>query len=158
RGFAERLDRLTPFRAREAEGGARLEPGCVFVAPGGRHLEFESVGGRVVTALRPDLPRDKYAPSADRLFASAAKHFGADVLAVVLTGMGDDGRAGALAVKAAGGTVIAESEATAVIFGMPRQAIEAGAVDRVLPLHEMPAAILSGVRSVERAQTRKESV
>lgn len=158
RGFAERLDRLTPFSAREAQSGMPLEPGCVLVAPGGTHLEFESARGHIAAVLRADDRREKYTPSVDRLFVSAAKHFGADVLAVVLTGMGDDGRAGSLAIRAAGGSVIAESEETAVIFGMPRQAIEAGAVNRVLRLQDIPAAILSGVRTVERAHLGKESL
>ena len=81
----------------------------------------------------------------NRLFTSAAKYFGGDLLAVVLTGMGDDGRKGVAAVKGAGGTVIAESEQTAVIFGMPQQAIRSGSVDRVLPLGEIAAAIQNGV-------------
>jgi len=144
RGFADRLDRLTSFRAGEARGGEELAPGTIWVAPGGMHMELESVGGRIVTRVVPTLQRDKYAPSVDRLFESAAKHRGADVLAVVLTGMGDDGRRGALAVKAAGGGVIAESEETAVVFGMPKQAIRSGAVDRVVPLGEIAGAIRGG--------------
>ena len=113
RGFAERLDRLTPLRAREAEGGEEPASGTVLVAPGGCHLELESVGlaGRGAGGAAAT-PSDKYAPSVDRLFESAAKHFGADLLAVVLTGMGDDGRRGVRAVKDCGGAVIAESEAT----------------------------------------------
>ena len=82
-----------------------------------------------MTRLTPSRPGDKYVPSVDRLFESAAKHYGPDLLAVVLTGMGDDGRKGVSAVKACGGSVIAESESTAVIFGMPQQAIRTGAVD-----------------------------
>jgi two-component system chemotaxis response regulator CheB len=140
-GFAERLDRLTPFRAREACGGETLRPGEVWVAPGGRHLEVEAVGGRIQTRVQPHTEHEKYSPSADRLFCSVAKHFGADLLGVVLTGMGDDGRAGAQAIQQAGGRVIAESEETAVIFGMPRQVIQAGCADRVLPLTEIPRAI-----------------
>jgi two-component system chemotaxis response regulator CheB len=82
----------------------------------------------------------------DRLFASAAKHFGGtDLLAIVLTGMGDDGRRGVAAVKQAGGRVVAESEETAVVFGMPQQAIRTGVVDAVLPLAQIPAVIESGV-------------
>ena len=88
---------------------------------------------------------DRYAPSVDRLFESAAKAFGADLLAVVLTGMGDDGRRGVLAVKENGGRVLAESEDTAVIHGMPLQAIRSGAVDVVLPLGEVATAIQRGV-------------
>jgi two-component system chemotaxis response regulator CheB len=144
RGFAERLDRLTPLSAREAEGGEEPAPGTVLVAPGGRHLELDSTGGRTVTRVSPPSPADKYTPSVDRLFESAAKHFGSDLLAVVLTGMGDDGRRGVTKVKESGGSVIAESEETAVIFGMPEQAIRSGAVDLVLPLSEIPTAIRAG--------------
>ncbi len=146
-GFADRLDRFTPLRAREAQSGEPPLPGSVLVAPGGSHLELERQGSRVVTRLFPGGPRDKYVPSVDRLFESAAKHFAAEVLAVVLTGMGDDGSRGVKAVKDAGGTVIAESEASAVIFGMPQQAIRTGAVDRVLPLAELPEWIRKGVRT-----------
>jgi two-component system chemotaxis response regulator CheB len=145
RGFAERIDRLTPFAAREAQDGDEPEPGLVLVAPGGQHLEFERMGARTRVRLVEASPADKYAPSVDRLFASAAKHWGADLLGVVLTGMGDDGRRGVVAIKQAGGTVVAESEATAVVFGMPQQAIRTGAVDAVLPLQQIPAAIESGI-------------
>ncbi len=145
KGFSERLDRLTPFFVREASGGEPLVAGSVWVAPGGHHLELESRGGRVVTRLCEVAASDKYSPSVDRLFESAAKHFGPQLLAVVLTGMGDDGRRGVEAVKRAGGTVIAESEETAVIFGMPQQAIRTGCVDCVLPLGEIPTAIQSGL-------------
>lgn len=145
RGFAERLDRLTPLRAREARDGDAPEAGTILIAPGGRHLEFEGRGGRVVARLHARAEGHRYAPSVDRMFASAAKHFGADLLAVVLTGMGDDGRRGTAAVKEAGGNVIVESEETAVIFGMPSQAIRGGAVDAVLPLSEIAPAIQSGI-------------
>jgi two-component system chemotaxis response regulator CheB len=144
-GFAERLDRLTPLSAREATGGETPEPGSILVAPGGSHLELENVGARVVTRVVPGTPGDKYTPSVDRLFASAAKHFGSGLLAVVLTGMGDDGREGVTSVKECGGSVIAESESTAVIFGMPQQAIRTGAVDQVLPLVDVANVIQRGV-------------
>jgi two-component system chemotaxis response regulator CheB len=145
RGFAERIDRLTPFAAREAEDGDSPIQGAVLVAPGGKHLEFERDGPRVVARLSESTPADKYAPAVDRLFTSAAKHFGADLLAVVLTGMGDDGREGVRAVKGAGGRVVAESEQTAVVFGMPHQAIRTGVVDAVLPLPEIASVIESGL-------------
>lgn len=144
RGFAERLDRMTVFHAREAEDGDAPAPGLILIAPGGSHFEFETCGGHPVARLVRRRGGDKYAPSVDRMFVSAAKHFGHDLLAVVLTGMGDDGRDGVLAVKRAGGNVIAESEETAVIFGMPQQAIRAGAVDAVLPLPEIAPVIQSG--------------
>jgi two-component system chemotaxis response regulator CheB len=144
RSFAERLARTTRFAAREAEPGMRLEPGCVLIAPGGSHLELEARGAEVVTCVAAAQPSDRFAPSVDRLFESAAKCYGPDLLAVVLTGMGDDGAAGALAVKRSGGNVIAESEETAVVYGMPRQAVRIGAVDAVLPLHAIPDAIQRG--------------
>jgi two-component system chemotaxis response regulator CheB len=144
-GFADRLNRLTQFEVREASGGEALVPGSVFIAPGGRHLELENAKGRIITRISAKQESDKYTPSVDRLFESAAKHFGPDLMAVVLTGMGDDGRRGSEAVKRAGGHVIAESEETAVIFGMPQQAIRSGAVDRILPLYEIPPAIQSGL-------------
>ena len=145
RGFAERIDRLTPFAAREAEDGDLPIPGGVLVAPGGRHLEFAREGARVVVRLTEASPQDKYAPAVDRLFVSAAKHFGPDLLGIVLTGMGDDGREGVRAIKEAGGRVVAESEQTAVVFGMPQQAIRTGAVDAVLPLPEIGSVIESGL-------------
>jgi two-component system chemotaxis response regulator CheB len=141
RGFAERLDRLTPLRVREAQGGDELEPGLVLIAPGGQHLELERRGPQIVTRLDTNTKSSRYIPSVDRLFDSAAKHFGENLLAIVLTGMGDDGRKGACQVKQAGGRVIAESEETAVIYGMPKQVVSAGAADRILPLPQIPAEI-----------------
>jgi two-component system chemotaxis response regulator CheB len=144
RGFAARLSSTTVFTAVEAENGMTPEPGGILVAPGGAHLEFEARGGGVVTRVTPRGPGDRHAPAVDRLFESAAKHWGAHLLALVLTGMGDDGARGARLVKRSGGNVIAESAETAVIFGMPQQAIRAGAVDAVVPLHAMAGMIRSG--------------
>ncbi|MCR9097387.1 MAG: chemotaxis response regulator protein-glutamate methylesterase [bacterium] len=154
RGFAERLDRLTPFRVREAVGGEAPEPGTVLIAPGGKHMELEARGNRVVTVLHDDDGRDKYTPSVDRLFISAAKVYGDRLVCVVLTGMGDDGREGACQVKAAGGRVIAESEETAVIYGMPKQVVNAGVADAVLPLQEVPTAVQLGIGEIRAHQTR----
>jgi len=154
RGFAERLDRLTPLRVREAEGGEDLEPGLALIAPGGCHLELQKRGSRVVTRVEPDDGAARYVPSVDRLFTSAAKQFADKLLAVVLTGMGDDGRKGACQVKDSGGRVIAESEETAVIYGMPKQVVNAGAADMVLPLQEIPAQIQIGI---ERNRSRKSN-
>ncbi len=156
RGFADRLDRMTQLRAIEAEGGEIVAPGTILIAQGGKHLELESRDGELVTRLVAIRSQDKYTPSVDRLFESAAKHIGSDLLAVVLTGMGDDGRVGAESVKRGGGSVIAESESTAVIFGMPRQAIRSGAVDQVLPLGDIAAAIQSGSRISSRVEQTRE--
>jgi two-component system chemotaxis response regulator CheB len=145
RSFAERLDRLTALRVREARGGEDVAPGQVLVAPGDHHLEFEWAAGRPRARVLARAEGDRHAPAVDRMFESAAKSFGPSLMAVVLTGMGDDGRRGVHAVKAAGGAVVAEAEETAVIFGMPGQAIRTGLVDAVLPLPEIAAAIRSGV-------------
>jgi two-component system chemotaxis response regulator CheB len=144
-GFAERLDRLTALRASEAQGGEYPAPGTILVAPGGRHLEIESLAGRPAARVVANLGADRYTPSVDRLFETAAKAYGSELVGVVLTGMGDDGRRGAQVVRASGGRVIAESEETAVIFGMPQQVIRCGAADLVLPLDEIPRAIQCGV-------------
>jgi two-component system chemotaxis response regulator CheB len=145
-GFAERLDRLTPLRAREAQGGERPRPGEILVGPGGRHLCLESRAGHPVVRVESQGSADRYAPSADRLFTSAARVYGEDLLAIVLTGMGDDGARGVRAVREAGGHVLAESEESAVVFGMPQQAIRSGAVDRILPLERIAESILYGIR------------
>ncbi len=149
-GFAERLGRLTPFAAHEARDGDPLEPGCVMVAPGGRHLEIDRERGRPCARVTACGSGDRFVPSVDRLFVSAAKHLGPELLAVVLTGMGDDGREGVCAVKHAGGRVVAESEQSAVVFGMPKQAIRTGCVDAVLSLHEVAGAMRAGVAPAPR--------
>ena len=151
-GFAERMNRLTPMQAAEAQGGEPLVPGTILVAPGGKHLEVETAGGQTVTRIVANRSEDKYTPSVDRLFETAAKEVGRRLLAVVLTGMGDDGRAGVTAVRQCGGTVIAESEETAVVFGMPQQAIRTGVVDQVLPLGEIAAAIGTGRNARNRTK------
>ena len=142
--------------AHEAENGETLTPGTVYIAPGGSHLELDTRDGRPVTRVVEACEDDKYAPSVDRLFGSCAKHLGSDLLAVVLTGMGDDGSHGVVEVREAGGGVIAEDESTAVIFGMPQQAIRTGSVDLVLPLHEIATAIAWGATSDQRRQREFE--
>ena len=151
RSFARRLGDTTPFRACEAETGMPVETGTILVAPGGAHLEFAWQDGAITARVSPHEASDRFAPSVDRLFRSAAKHFGAELLAIVLTGMGDDGAAGAAEAKRAGGNVIVESAETAVIFGMPQQAIRLGAVDAVVPLHEMAPLIEASFASSRSA-------
>lgn len=144
--FADRLDRLLGLRVREARGGEVFEPGQVLLAPGGRHLILEHGSrGRVIARLAVPAAAERYVPSVDRLLTSAAHAFAGSLLAVVLTGMGDDGAAGISAVRAAGGLTIAEAEETCVIYGMPREAMRTGAVQRVLPLHEIGATIVREV-------------
>lgn len=140
RPFAERLARTTGWPAREAEAGDDVVGGAVLVAPGVGSLSLEREGGALRVAIGA-VAGAPFTPSVNRLFESAAAAMGADVLALVLTGMRGDGAAGVRAVRAGGGRVIAESRETAVVFGMPEQAIETGAVHEVLPLGSIADAV-----------------
>jgi two-component system chemotaxis response regulator CheB len=137
RAFAERLHRTASLSVREAIDGEALEAGLMLVAPGGQHLEVRADPDGLRVEIRPALAEDKYVPSIDRLFQTAADAMRGRTLAILLTGMGVDGREGIRRVKAVGGRTLAESEETAVIFGMPREAIDSGAVDRVRRLDEL---------------------
>lgn len=139
RTFAERLGRRCAYRVTEAEDGDAVVAGRVFVAPGGHHLSLEG-GPRGLRArvLGPsEVGGRRYCPSIDLLFESAARALGERVCGLVLTGMGDDGRMGIEAVKAGGGLTLAESRQSAVVFGMPEQAIATGRVDEVLDLEHL---------------------
>src|SRR5437867_7348942 len=139
--FAERVDRLTKYSVREVADGERLSPGSVYVAPGGMQTEVMRGGeGLQARVMAPD-SKDLYAPSVDRLFATASAACGDRLIAVIMTGMGDDGAEAMRKVRERGGKTIAESPDTAIIFGMPSQAIKTGAVDQVLPLNEIAGAI-----------------
>jgi two-component system chemotaxis response regulator CheB len=136
--IANILGRRTKLVVKEAERDDILTPGVVYVAPPGLHMVI--VAGGAIT-LTQTAPVHFVRPSADELFQSAARAFG-PVIGVVLSGSGTDGAAGATAVKALGGTVIAQDEATALFFGMPQAAIESGAVDYVLPLNDIAAQLV----------------
>ncbi|HJL16208.1 MAG TPA: chemotaxis-specific protein-glutamate methyltransferase CheB [Sandaracinaceae bacterium LLY-WYZ-13_1] len=134
RTFAERLDRLGGLRVTEAADGDRLRAGRALVCPGGRCVEVERVDEGYAVRVRPPDPADRYVPSVDRALTSAAAVAGRRVIAVVLTGMGDDGAEGVQAVKRRGGQVLVQSPDDAIIDGMPRSALRTGAVDQALPL------------------------
>jgi two-component system chemotaxis response regulator CheB len=133
--FADRLNRMSAWEVSEATAGAWCQTGHVVICPGGQHLGFVRHGDRVKMVLDRAGEDDRYVPSVDRMMASAAEAFGADLVGVILTGMGHDGRLGMAQIKRQGGFTIAESEETAVVFGMPHEAILEGAVDVVAPLH-----------------------
>jgi two-component system chemotaxis response regulator CheB len=139
RTFAERLDRRSAVRVSEAQDQDAIGQGLGFVCPGRRCMQLEPVPGTNEFRLRVRHPdeTDRYVPSADRLFHSVARTAGSRSVGVILTGMGDDGMHGARAILRAGGTVIAESEETAVVYGMPGSAVRAGAVTRSLPLPQI---------------------
>ena len=141
RSLAQRLSSGTPWDVREATSGTEAIPGVVWIAPGGGHLEFFRQGDRVLLNVAPHGPSMRWCPSADVLFASAASAFGARLVGVVLTGMGDDGAEGSRAIAAAGGTVLCESRESAVISGMPDAAARAVADARRYSLPRLPAEI-----------------
>jgi len=142
KAFAQRLNRISALEVVEASSGDLLTAGRALVAPGGHSMRLV----RAVEGLRVELSegtaRERYLPSIDALFQSVAEAAGSGAAGVLLTGMGDDGRKGMLALKGAGALTIAESEQTAVIYGMPREAIEAGAVRKVLPLGAIADALI----------------
>ena len=142
RAFADRLNRFSALTIREAESGDVVQPGQVLVAPGGKNLEFILKEGKIVAKVSAPEGHQRYLPSVDKLFASAAELFGDRVLGVVLTGMGNDGAMGTREVKSAGGTVFAEAEESCVVFGMPKEAIATGLVDRIVPLPQVCKEIL----------------
>jgi two-component system chemotaxis response regulator CheB len=149
RGFtkslSERLDARSAIPVREARDGEAILPGVVLIAPAGIHARLARRAGAALVALAEE-PRDSlHRPSADVTMSSAAEVFGPRSLGVVLTGMGSDGTEGLRAIHLAGGLTMAESEETAVIYGMPKAAVEAGVVDRSVPLDRMAGEILSAV-------------
>ena len=145
RTLAESLARQTGRKVVEASDGMTLEPASVYVAPGGKHLLVRGPSGAPLTDINEQPPENGCRPSADVLFRSAASTFGAEVVAVILTGMGQDGAAGLGAIRRAGGHVIAQDQASSVVWGMPGSAVEAGVVDEVHPLNRIAAAVASVV-------------
>lgn len=139
--FAERLTRLSQYRVKEAKDGEPITPRVVYIAPGGMQTTVVRDGEQLRIRVRDRRSNDLYAPSVNKLFESAVEACGSRLIAVILTGMGDDGAEAMMRIRSKGGRTIAESESTAIVFGMPKAAIGAGAVDDVLPLPEIPAAI-----------------
>jgi two-component system, chemotaxis family, protein-glutamate methylesterase/glutaminase len=136
RTFAERLDKRGAVRTVEASDGDRLGPAKGYVCPGRKCMDLAQVGGELAVRVGPAATGDRYVPSADRLFKSAAK-LAPRCVGVILTGMGDDGVEGGRAIRGAGGIVLAESQETAVVYGMPGAAVRAGVASQVLPLPEI---------------------
>src|ERR1051325_8048735 len=139
--FAERVNRLTSYRVKEADDGEMPMRGGVYIAPGGMQTEVRRISEGLQLRVFPANLSDLYAPSVDRLFNTAADACTTGLVAVIMTGMGDDGAAAIKVVRDKGGRTIAESAQTAIIFGMPNEAIKTGCVEQVLPLGEIPAAI-----------------
>ena len=152
--LAERLDRRSPLDVREAADGMALRPGQVLVAAGEHHLVAERRGAQVCARLTQDPPENFCRPAADPTFRSVAATYGAGVLAVVLTGMGQDGRRGAEVIRAAGGQVFAQDAATSVVWGMPGAVTTAGLADRVLPVTAVGPEVVAAVSQGRVARPR----
>jgi len=141
--YAQRLNGLCAVNVREARDGDRLERGVVLIAPGGKHLQLRKAGGQYFAKVVDGPPVNRHKPSVEVLFRSVADCAGRDVLAIMLTGMGDDGARAMKQLHDLGARTIAQDEATCVVFGMPKEAIALGAVDEVMPIHQVARAILA---------------
>ncbi len=142
RAFADRLDGLCTVRVKEAEDGERVIPGHVLIAPGSHHMRLAREGATYLVHLSQDPLVNHHRPSVDVLFRSCAEITGANAVGVLMTGMGEDGARGLLAMRAAGARTLAQDESTCVVFGMPKAAIELGAAEQVLPLDRLAEAAL----------------
>lgn len=155
RMLAERLSAKSPLAVREGAEGMRIEPGRGYLAPGGFHMEVRRDGRGEYLHLNEDAPENSCRPAVDVLLRSAAAVYGPDLLSVILTGMGQDGMRGCVAVKAAGGGVLVQDEASCVVWGMPRAVHEAGLEDAVIPLCEMGKEIAARTRPGPAAPPRE---
>jgi two-component system chemotaxis response regulator CheB len=140
--FAERISKISSLHVKEAEHGESIEQGKVLICPGGHHIVFEKLKKDVLAITKDSSTNDRYIPSIDIMMKSVAEIYGARTMGILLTGMGNDGREGMLEIKKRGGFTIAESEESSVVFGMPREVISSGCVDKILPLEKIPAEIL----------------
>lgn len=146
RAFANRLDSLCRISVKEAESNDTVLRGRALIAPGNHHALLKRSGARYFVDIKDGPLVSRHRPSVDVLFRSAARYAGRNAVAVILTGMGDDGARGMLEMKEAGAATIAQDEATSVVFGMPNEAIKRGAVDKVLPLEAVAGAVLASAR------------
>jgi two-component system chemotaxis response regulator CheB len=146
--LAERLSAQSPIRVHEASSGSVLQPGQAWIAPGGHHMIVVRDGLQVRVLLHQDPPENSCRPAADVLLRSVAKAYGPNSLAVILTGMGQDGLRGCEAIREAGGQILAQDEATSVVWGMPGHVARAGLADRVLPLSLIGDEILRRAQQI----------
>jgi len=141
--FARRLNEECQIRVKEAVSGDRVQNGCALIAPGNRHMLIHTRGGYYLVEIKDGPLVSRHRPSVDVLFRSVAQAAGANAIGIILTGMGDDGAQGLLEMKQAGATTFAQDENSCVVFGMPKEAIKAGAVSSVLSLGEIRNQLLS---------------
>ena len=143
--FAERLNGICAIQIREAKNNDVLEPGLALLAPGGKQMLLEQKSGQLIIKITESEPGQNYKPCVDLTFNSVAKALPGKTLAVVLTGMGSDGREGAKTIKAGGSQVWAQNEASCVVYGMPSAIIDAGLADQILPLDDIGNTLTEAV-------------
>lgn len=143
--YAESLNTISPLRIKEATDRESLVPGSVFIAAGGKHMVLEKGSGGFTVRTDNSEPVNRHRPSVDKLFFSVAQNASPNSLGIILTGMGDDGARGLKEMHDKGSPTIAQNEQSSIVFGMPRQAIELGAVDRILSLEDISSAIVGFV-------------
>ena len=148
RAFVERLDRHSPMLVREAGDGEQILPGHAYLPPGDRHLRIIRDGARWRCRIDDGPPVNRHRPAVDVLFRSVAQNAGANAVAAILTGMGDDGARGLLELRQAGAATLVQDEATSVVWGMPGAAWKLGAAQEMLPLDRIAGRLLelSGAR------------
>jgi len=139
--FSQRLDKTCAIRVREAADGDRLEPGLALLAPGGKQMTLEGRAGQIRIRITEPEPGQNYKPSVDITFSSIARQMAGQALAVVLTGMGADGREGARLMRQGGSRIWAQDEATSVVYGMPSAVVDAGITEQVLPLEQIGSTL-----------------
>lgn len=155
KSYAARLDGLCRIRVAEARDGERILPGHAYIAPGGLHLSVERSGANYIARVQDGEPVNRHKPSVEVLFKSAARVAGPNAVAIMLTGMGADGAKAMREMRDAGAYCVAQDEASCVVFGMPREAIAAGAVHEVLPLKEIAPHLIEHLkRTVGTALSR----
>ncbi|AVO53609.1 chemotaxis response regulator protein-glutamate methylesterase [Ectopseudomonas mendocina] len=145
--FAERLNGLCQIEVLEARHGDRIMPGRALIAPGGRHMLLKRSGAQYLVEVVDGPPVSRHKPSVDVLFRSTARAAGANATGIIMTGMGDDGARGLREMLEAGAQTFGQDEASCVVYGMPKEAKKLGAVNREIPLEQIPTAILRGERA-----------
>ena len=145
--FAKRLDSVCKIEVREAKHMDRVRPGLALVAPGGLHMQLKRSGAQYFVEVFDGPPVNRHKPSVDVLFRSVARHAGQNAIGVIMTGMGDDGARGLLAMREAGSRTVAQDEASCVVFGMPKEALRLGAAQSSEPLNSLPRVIVQYARS-----------
>ena len=148
--FAKRLDTVSRLKVIEVQGGERLQPGTAYLAPGHSHMRVRKSGGGYVLDLSQDEPVNRHRPAADVLFWSVAEQVRQNAVGVILTGMGKDGAQGLLAMRQAGSWNIGQDQASCVVYGMPREAAEVGALDEVASLGDIAGCVLARLRALDK--------